>query len=92
MDPRLRRPRPADAAGPYQAGRQRLRREQAHAALRWKIQPQRSSSAALVHRGDCALYPVEGGFLTREEAVIALAEPDIEPCQICKPETGLADG
>ncbi|MFF3788169.1 hypothetical protein [Streptomyces sp. NPDC001933] len=40
------------------------RREQAHAALRWKIQPQRSSSAALVHRGDCALYPVEGGFLT----------------------------
>ncbi|MET8747864.1 DUF6233 domain-containing protein [Streptomyces sp. NPDC004728] len=40
--------------------------------MRWKIQPQRSSSAALVHRGDCALYPVEGGFLTREEAAIAL--------------------
>ncbi|WP_326742810.1 DUF6233 domain-containing protein [Streptomyces sp. NBC_01768] len=65
------------------------RREQAHAALRWKIQPQRSSSAALVHRGDCALYPVEGGFLDREEALIALAEPDIEPCQICNPQTGL---
>ncbi|MFF3787966.1 DUF6233 domain-containing protein [Streptomyces sp. NPDC001933] len=44
------------------------------------MQPQRSSSAALVHRGDCVLYPVEGGFLTREEAVIALAEPDIEAC------------
>ncbi|WP_326763425.1 DUF6233 domain-containing protein [Streptomyces sp. NBC_01591] len=68
------------------------RREQAHAALRWKIQPQRSSSMALVHRRDCALYPVEGGFLNREEAVIALAEPDIEACQICKPETGLVDG
>ncbi|MFF3959650.1 DUF6233 domain-containing protein [Streptomyces sp. NPDC001890] len=53
---------------------------------------QRSSSAALVHRGDCALYPAEGGFLTREEAMIALAEPDIEACQICKPETGLVDG
>ncbi|MGW2112509.1 DUF6233 domain-containing protein [Streptomyces sp. NPDC001948] len=71
---------------------ERRRREQAHAALRWKIQPQRSSSAALVHRGDCALYPVEGGFLTREEAMIALAEPDIEACRICKPETGLVDG
>ncbi|MFB7215522.1 DUF6233 domain-containing protein [Streptomyces sp. NPDC056255] len=67
-------------------------RERAHAALRWKIQPQRSSSAALVHRGDCALYPAEGGFLNREEAMIALAEPDIEACQICKPETGLVDG
>ncbi|MFB7214667.1 DUF6233 domain-containing protein [Streptomyces sp. NPDC056255] len=71
---------------------ERRRRERAHAALRWKIQPQRSSSAALVHRGDCALYPVEGGFLTREEAMIALAEPDLEACQICKPETGLVDG
>ncbi|MFE6497063.1 DUF6233 domain-containing protein [Streptomyces sp. NPDC057748] len=66
--------------------------ERAHAALRWKIQPQRSSLAALVHSGDCALHPVEGGFLTREEAMIDLAEPDIEPCQICNPETGLAYG
>ncbi|MFJ1824597.1 DUF6233 domain-containing protein [Streptomyces sp. NPDC088178] len=69
--------------------KEQRRREQAHAALRWKIQPQRSSSAALVHRGDCALYPVEGGFLDREKALIALAEPDIEPCQICNPQTGL---
>ncbi|MFC9756154.1 DUF6233 domain-containing protein [Streptomyces sp. NPDC056921] len=61
---------------------ERRRLEQAHAALRWKIQPQRSLSATLVHCGDCALYPVEGGFLTREEAVIALAEPDIRARRI----------
>ncbi|MEV5200518.1 DUF6233 domain-containing protein [Streptomyces sp. NPDC053720] len=71
---------------------ERRRRERAHAAPRWEIQPQRSSSVALVHCGNCALYPVEGGFLDREEAVIALAEPDIEACQICRPETGLVDG
>ncbi|MEV8457689.1 DUF6233 domain-containing protein [Streptomyces sp. NPDC052095] len=71
---------------------ERRRQEQARAAMRWKIQPQRSSSASLVRRGDCALYPTEGGFLDREEAVIALAELDIEPCQVCRPETGLVDG
>ncbi|MFJ8856597.1 DUF6233 domain-containing protein [Streptomyces sp. NPDC102437] len=75
-----------------QQEQERRRREQAHAAMRWKIQPQRSSSAALVHRGDCALYPVEGGFLDRQEALIALAGPDIEPCQICNPQIGLVDG
>ncbi|MFF9352414.1 DUF6233 domain-containing protein [Streptomyces sp. NPDC014734] len=45
-----------------------------------------------VHRGDCAPYPVEGGFLDQGEAVIALADPDIEACQTRRPETGLADG
>lgn len=70
--------------------RERRRREAAHAALRWKIQPQRSNATALLHRGDCALYPMDGGFINREEAMIALAEPDIQPCEICRPETGLA--
>ncbi|MFF3787685.1 DUF6233 domain-containing protein [Streptomyces sp. NPDC001933] len=41
-----------------------------------------------MHRGDCALYSVEGGFLTREEAMIALAEPDIEACQILQAPDG----
>ncbi|MFD4949074.1 DUF6233 domain-containing protein [Streptomyces sp. NPDC058409] len=27
--------------------------------------------------------------VSREEAVVALGESDIEPCQICNPQTGL---
>ncbi|MFB4426930.1 DUF6233 domain-containing protein [Streptomyces sp. QL37] len=65
------------------------RREQALAEQSWKIQPQRSSSSALLHRGNCTLYKNDFGYINREEAVIALAEPDIEPCQICNPQTGL---
>ncbi|MEE1767602.1 DUF6233 domain-containing protein [Streptomyces sp. JV185] len=67
-------------------------RERARAEKLWKIQPQRSGSAALLHRGGRGLYNAPLGFLDREDAVIALAEPDIEPCQICKPETGLVEG
>lgn len=69
---------------------ERRRREAAYAALRWKIQPQRSNASALLHRGDCSLYAVDGGFISREDALIALAEPDIEACPICRPDTGLA--
>ena len=68
---------------------ERRRVELARAGMRWKIQPQRSNSAALVHRGDCSLYPADGGFISREDALIALAEPDIEACPICRPDTGL---
>ncbi|WP_372446769.1 DUF6233 domain-containing protein [Streptomyces laculatispora] len=56
---------------------------------RWKIQRQRSNATALLHRGDCSLYEATLGFLDHGEALIALAEPDIEPCHICNPQTGL---
>ncbi|MFJ3704031.1 MULTISPECIES: DUF6233 domain-containing protein [Streptomyces] len=69
--------------------RERHLRERARAERSWKIQPQRSSSSALLHRGNCTLYRNDSGFISRDEAIIALAEPDIEPCQICNPQTGL---
>ncbi|MFE2936905.1 DUF6233 domain-containing protein [Streptomyces sp. NPDC059278] len=64
-------------------------RERARAERSWKIQPQRGGSTALLHRGGCSLYSARFGFISREDAVIALAEPGIEPCQICNPQTGL---
>ena len=46
----------------------------------WKIRTQRSSSTGLLHRGGCATYP-EVGLVSREDAMVALAEPDVEPCE-----------
>ena len=72
-----------------QEAHERARRERARAEMMWKIQPQRSSSVALLHRGGCATYPDQVGLISREDALVALAEPDIEPCDVCRPETGL---
>jgi TolA-binding protein len=71
-----------------QEEQERRRKERARAEMSWKIQPQRTGESAMLHRGGCTLSP-DYGFINREEAMIALAEPDIEPCQICHPETGL---
>ncbi|MEU5660125.1 DUF6233 domain-containing protein [Streptomyces sp. NPDC047737] len=73
-----------------QEEQERRRRAVAYAEQRWKIQPQRSNAQALLHRGNCTLFESGGGgFINREEAMIALAEPDIHPCEICRPDTGL---
>ncbi|MER7729227.1 DUF6233 domain-containing protein [Streptomyces sp. NPDC096323] len=69
--------------------KERQRAERAQARESWKIQPQRSHEAALLHRGDCSLYKSAVNFISYEDAVIALDEPDVEPCQICMPESGL---
>ncbi len=81
-----RAPRPR-AGGP--GAQERARRERARAEMAWKIQPQRSSSTALLHRGGCATYLDQVGLISREDAMVALAQPDIEPCEVCRPQTGL---
>ncbi|MFJ4126129.1 DUF6233 domain-containing protein [[Kitasatospora] papulosa] len=72
-----------------QQAQEQARRERARAEMAFKIQPQRSSSTALLHRGGCATYPDRVGLISREDAMVALAEPDIEPCEVCRPQTGL---
>ncbi|MFJ3274322.1 MULTISPECIES: DUF6233 domain-containing protein [unclassified Streptomyces] len=62
--------------------------ERAQAEQSWKIQPKHSGGTATLHRGGCTLSP-QLGFISREEAIIALNEPDIEACRICHPEEGL---
>ncbi|MET7311640.1 DUF6233 domain-containing protein [Streptomyces sp. NPDC005571] len=52
------------------------------------VQPRRSSSSALLHRGNCTLHKNDFRFISCEKAVIDLAEPDIDACQICNPQTG----
>ncbi|MFE3905078.1 DUF6233 domain-containing protein, partial [Streptomyces sp. NPDC059153] len=67
-------------------------RQRARAEQSWKIQPRRSGEMALLHHGGCSMYKSEPGYINHEEAIIALAEPDIEPCQICTPQTGAGAG
>ncbi|MFH9296721.1 DUF6233 domain-containing protein [Streptomyces sp. NPDC017520] len=72
-----------------QETQERGRREQAHAGLRWKLQPEQPDAPALLHRGDCAAYPVVGGYIGQDDALIALEMPEVEPCRVCRPENGL---
>lgn len=67
---------------------ERRRSGRARAEQMWKIQPQRTAETALLHRGGCGLYK-SGALIDREAAISALSEPDIAPCEVCAPETGL---
>ncbi|MFJ1782441.1 DUF6233 domain-containing protein [Streptomyces anulatus] len=68
------------------------RRLQQTQASRWKVEPQRSESPAVLHRADCTLYEGEGGFISGDDALVALTMPEIEPCEECRPDPGLALG
>ncbi|MFJ8762747.1 DUF6233 domain-containing protein [Streptomyces cyaneofuscatus] len=52
----------------------------------------RSSLSALPRPLCCtvaAAASTNPGFIDREAAISALSEPDIAPCEVCAPETGL---
>ncbi|MET7344552.1 DUF6233 domain-containing protein [Streptomyces sp. NPDC087866] len=75
-----------------QEAQQLLARQRARAEQAWALQPRRSAAVSLLHRGGCTLYKGSpSGYLDRREALLTLAEPGVEPCGICRPETALAE-
>ncbi|MCX5601641.1 DUF6233 domain-containing protein [Streptomyces phaeochromogenes] len=74
-----------------QVEQERRRRERAHAEQRWKLEPRRGTREAILHRGGCGQWTRQMGYLTRQEVLLALTDDElkIEPCGICRPETGL---
>lgn len=59
----------------------------------WRLQPAMSTAATgkqppTLHRGDCVGSSQWGG-LNRQEALLALGEPNVQPCPRCRPDIGL---
>jgi hypothetical protein len=62
----------------------------AWAEQRWKLEPARDRRTVL-HRGGCGIWKGGHGFLSRDEALLALGDESlhVEMCQVCNPEPGL---
>ncbi|MFI9359173.1 DUF6233 domain-containing protein [Streptomyces lydicus] len=59
---------------------------------RWRLSPPQGDgwADAYLHRPDCAQAASEGGLVTDQEALKALAGPDVTvPCSVCRPDTVL---
>ena len=60
---------------------------------RWRLSPPPPGDSwadAYLHRPDCAQAASEGGMVTDQEALKALAGPDTTvPCPVCRPDTVL---
>ncbi|MFE3688175.1 DUF6233 domain-containing protein [Streptomyces sp. NPDC059095] len=70
-----------------EAEREREREKKARMRVSWKLQPSRvDGGVALLHRAECGLYTREMGYLNEMEARIAMEEPGIEPCGVCRPQ------
>lgn len=73
--------------------RERKAEQRAWVEQRWKLEPARDRRTVL-HRGGCGIWKGEHGFLTREEALLAMDDESlhVEMCSVCNPEPGLRAG
>jgi hypothetical protein len=62
----------------------------AWAEQRWKLEPARDRRTVL-HRGGCGIWKGNHGFLSPDEALLALEDESlhVEMCGVCNPEPGL---
>lgn len=70
--------------------RGRKQAQRAWQEQRWKLEPARNRRTVL-HRGGCGIWKGETGFVTREEALLALEDESlhVEMCPVCNPKSGL---
>ncbi|GGT86039.1 hypothetical protein GCM10010256_52760 [Streptomyces coeruleorubidus] len=75
-----------------QVERERKAAQRAWQEQRWKLEPARNRRTVL-HRGGCGIWKGETGFVTREEALLALEDDSltVEMCSVCNPESGLRE-
>ena len=95
LDWQLRQTRARIATLQAEAERDRRQRERAWREQQWKLQPSRAAGdrTSILHRGGCTMWKNEMGYISREDALLALQDETmtVEMCGICKPETGLRE-